>query len=195
MHIKNYINSGVLEEYCMGLLNEHDREFLLLMVCFYPEIRTELNAVELAMENLAIASAVTPAANNRKNILAALGFNDMLDINDLPPTHNHTDYQLWLTTLNHLIPDNPAQDLWMQEIKKDKHHQQMLVYTRMDIPEEQHGEFIESFFILKGHCECKVGDQMHFLSPGDYLEIPMHTDHDIKITSPHVVAILQYEFV
>lgn len=197
MDIQKYIESGILEEYCLGLLNERDGAFLIRMATFYPEIRAELTAAELTFENLSAVAALEPAPHNRQNILAALGFADdtSLDINNLPAVDENADYQEWLNTFAHLIPALPNEDFLIHEVRKDDRYQQMLVVTKMDVPEEEHGDYLESFFILKGRCECTVDNKLHQLGAGDFLQIPLHVKHNIQVLSPYVVAILQYEFV
>ncbi|WP_428328521.1 cupin domain-containing protein [Mucilaginibacter sp.] len=199
MDIKAYIESGVLEEYCLGLLNAEEQAYLIQITMLYPEVKAELTAVELVMENIAIATATEPAPANRQRILSSLGFEDasaMLDINNLPAVDETADHQTWLNTLAHLIPEaEPTEDFLVHVIRNDSRYQQMLVITKNDVPEEEHGDLLESFFILEGHCECTVGNELYQLNPGDFLEIPLNVKHDIKIVSPYVVGILQYQFV
>ena len=196
MDVQKYIESGVLEEYCLGLMNEEDQAFLIQMTMLYPEVKAELNAVELATEKLAASGAIEPAGHVKQRILASLGFGEtLLDINNLPAIDKNSDHETWLKTLAHLVPDVPKEDFTLSVIRNDDHYQQMLVVTNMDVPEEDHDDFLESFFILKGSCECAVGNELFKLSEGDFLEVPLHLKHDIKVTSPYVVAILQYQFV
>ena len=196
MDVKKYIESGVLEEYCLGLLNEEDKSFLIQMTLLYPEVKAELSAVELVTERLADAYAVEPDPAVKQKILTSLGFDKtVFDINNLPAVDENSDHQTWLNTLAHLIPDVPLEDCTMNDVRKDDHFQQKLVVTKMDVAEEDHDDYLESFFILKGQCECTVGNDIIKLGAGDFLEIPLRVKHNIKVTSPYVVAILQYQFV
>jgi mannose-6-phosphate isomerase-like protein (cupin superfamily) len=196
MDVKKYIESGILEEYCLGLLNEEEQAFLIQMAMLYPEVKAELTAVELVTEKLAASGAAEPGAHVKERVLALLGFEEtLLDVNNLPAVDENSDHETWLKTLAHLIPDNPTEDFTLNVVRNDDHYQQMLVVTNMDVPEEDHEDFLESFFILKGSCECTVGNQLFKLGEGDFLEVPLHLKHNIKVTSPYVVAILQYQFV
>jgi mannose-6-phosphate isomerase-like protein (cupin superfamily) len=194
MDIKEYIESGVLEEYCLGLLSEEQKSFLIQMAMLYPEVKEELIATELAMEKLASSNGLEPGHGIKQRILDALGFGDD-KIERFPALTKDADHQTWLKNLAHLIPSQPSEDFYCEVIRKDDNIQQMLVVVKTDVPEEDHDGYLESFFILKGHCECTVGDKTVNLFAGDYLEIPLHVKHDIKIMSPHVVAVLQYQFV
>ncbi|MCR8558632.1 cupin domain-containing protein [Mucilaginibacter sp. BJC16-A38] len=196
MDIQAYIESGVLEEYCLGHLNEEDQAYLIQLTMLYPEVKAELNAVELAFEKLAELTASEPPESIKGNIMAALGFDEfVLDANNLPVLSHSTDPQPWLDTFAHFIPEEPTEDFLMHVIRQDNIVQQMLITGNTDVPEEQHGEFYESLFVLRGRCECTIGNELYKLGPGDFIEIPLHTPHDIKLVTPFVTAVLQYRFV
>lgn len=196
MDIRQYIESGILEEYCLGHLDEEDEAYLIQMTMLYPEIKKELTAVELTFENMAALSAIEPAGDVKKNILASLGFNDeVLNTDKLPVISEAADPQPWLKTFAHLIPDEPTEAFSMHVIREDSIVSQMLVTSSSDVPEEEHGDFFESLFILKGNCECTIGENFYALGPGDFIEIPLHVKHDIKLVSPFVTAVLQYRFI
>jgi mannose-6-phosphate isomerase-like protein (cupin superfamily) len=198
MDVQKYIESGVLEQYCLGHLDEAEQAYLIQMTMLYPEVKAELTAVELAFEELSAVTAAEPVNNLKQNILAALGFsneNAALNVNDLPVLRHSTDPGPWLNAFAHLIPDEPTEDLTVNVIRHDAIVQQMLMTGNTDVPEEEHGEFYESLFVLKGRCECMVGDEFFALGAGDFIEIPLNTKHDIKLVTPYVTAVLQYRFV
>lgn len=69
MDIKNYIASGVLEEYVLGLLEESQQKEVLEMAASHPEIRVELEKIEFALERYAQMKAVSPPVGLKQNIL------------------------------------------------------------------------------------------------------------------------------
>jgi mannose-6-phosphate isomerase-like protein (cupin superfamily) len=197
MNVQKYIDSGVLEEYCLGLLNEGDQAFLIQMTMLYPEIKDELSAIDLAMERWAVSTAVQSGSGLKERVPAGFGFGDSdshLNYRQFTAINKNADHHTWLRALNHLIPGVPSEDFVCLKIKKDDHLQQVLVITKTDFPGEERGDYLESFFILKGRCECTVGNSHFKLAPGDFLEIPSNVKHAIKIISPYVVAILQYQW-
>ena len=58
MDIKQYISSGILENYALGLVTETERREVEQMTMEYPEIRVELDAIEAALGDFAVAEAV-----------------------------------------------------------------------------------------------------------------------------------------
>jgi len=196
MDVQKYIESGVLEQYCLGLLDEEEQAYLIQMTMLYPEVKAELTAIELAFEELSAIGAVEPPNNLKQNILTVLGFDNVgLNVDDLPVLRHSTDPSPWLNAFAHLIPDEPAENLIVNVIRHDATVHQMLITGNTDVPEEEHGEFYESLFVLKGSCECTVGDEIFTLGAGDFIEIPLNVKHDIKLLTPYVTAVLQYRFV
>jgi mannose-6-phosphate isomerase-like protein (cupin superfamily) len=127
--------------------------------------------------------------------MAALNFDEKtIDLNNLPPTGKYSNYESWLKAVEHLLPAEPFEDFFAYVLQHNDKISQTLVVTKLNVPDEIHEDVAESFFILKGSCTCTVGRDVFTLNEGDYLDIPLHTSHDIRIDSPYVVAILQHQF-
>jgi mannose-6-phosphate isomerase-like protein (cupin superfamily) len=198
MEIQEYIKSGILEQYCLGLLNADEQAEIVRLSLIYPEIKQELNEIEKAIEKIALTNAVSPKIDLRSKILKSLGFADedkRLDINNLPVTDKNSNHQSWLNAVEHLIPAEPFDDFLCTVLRQDTHIAQMLVITKVDVPPETHDDIAESFFILKGECVCTVGGHIYHLGPGDFLDIPLYQEHNVKMLSPYVIAILQHHLL
>ena len=192
---QKYLQSGNLEAYCLGLLADEEVRELKLMCSRFPEVQQELEAIEFALETMALQTAIAPPRELRGRLLKKLGLEQTvrLDLQNLPVINAQTNYGDWLGALAHLIPKNPADVIIFQSLTQTPALTQSLVYTRMNIPEETHEDLIESFFILEGSCRCMVDGQEYLLNPGDFLEIPLYVKHDITLLTPHVLAILQQQ--
>ena len=192
----NYINSGNLEQYCLDMFNPALAREVNQMRTAGPEVKQELEGIEIAIEKLARNHAIAPAADLKNRVLSAVGFFDdeKISLDNLPATSEFSNYINWLNAVEHLLPAEPFDDFYMQVLQQDEHIAQMLVVTKLDVPEEIHEELNESFFILRGQCACTIGDEVFTLNAGDYLQIPLHVNHDVKILSPYVIAILQQQF-
>jgi mannose-6-phosphate isomerase-like protein (cupin superfamily) len=195
VNVQAYIKSGYLEQYCFGPFDAKLADEVNRLSLIYPEIKLELNAIELTLERLAQSQAVTPNHKLRTRILSALNLaNEPLDVNHLPPTSQFSDHQAWFAAVEHLIPAEPFDDFFAVLLQQNEKIAQTLVITKLNVPEEVHEVISESFFILKGTCTCTVGKDSFTLNAGDHLNIPLHTNHDIRIDSPYVIAILQHQF-
>ena len=195
MDVQAYINSGKLEQYCLEAYNTELGNEVAGWCALYPEVKHELTALEAAFELLAKSQAIAPNPKLKDRIFAAIDFSDeVINLDNLPPTNKYSDHKSWFKAVEHLLPAEPFEDFFMEVLRQDEQIAQMLVVTKLNVPEEVHEVVAESFFILKGTCICKVGDLSYTLNSGDHLDIPLHTNHDITIVSPYVVAILQHQF-
>lgn len=196
MDIQGYINSGILEQYYLGSLSEGEAAAVIEMCVLHPVVKQELTQIELAFEKFAAAKAITPNGDIKQRILNTIDFTEpAFTLDNLPATNKYSSYKSWLSVVEHLIPSQPFDSFFALPLRSDDKIEQTLVVTQLNVPKETHSNVIESFFILEGSCVCTVGNQHFNLSAGDFLEIPLHEEHDIVLSSPHVIAILQHRFI
>jgi mannose-6-phosphate isomerase-like protein (cupin superfamily) len=199
MNVKEYIESGVLEEYCLGWLSNEEQAFVIQMTLLYPEVKEELTRIELFMEALAKANAVDVINPDlREKILNSLGHisQNYLDLDNLPVINQDSDHQIWLNSLKHLIPAEPAGDMIFKPLRQNNNKvTQTLVISKINVPKETHTDVLECFLILQGECECTIGEHVFKAGPGGFIDIPLYVEHDVKILSPVVVAVLQHQLV
>jgi len=191
MNARDYIASGILEEYCLGLLNADEQDVVLQMCSLFPQVKKELTAIEHTMEKMAAGKAVNPGAGMRQKILDSLGFHEpavVLDLDNLPVTDKNSNHLSWLTALEHLIPAEPSEDFFCHVLRDEDKFAQMLVVSKIDVLPETHDNMMESFLILKGECKCRIDNNIFMLGPGDFLEVPIGQQHDVKILSPYIAA-------
>jgi anti-sigma-K factor RskA len=62
MNIQEYIQSGIIESYVLGLASEEERLEFESVCAAYPEVTEAREAFELSLEHLAMSNAVTPPA-------------------------------------------------------------------------------------------------------------------------------------
>ncbi|MDB5001897.1 MAG: hypothetical protein JWQ34_122 [Mucilaginibacter sp.] len=196
MQIQEYINSGILEQYCLGLLTPSEQEAVLAMSALYPEVKKDLEEIELAMQRLALNNAITPKAELKQQIANLITTNDQaITLDNLPAISKYSNYQTWLQAIEHLIPNESIGDFFAYPLRHNDNIEQTLIVTQVDVPEESHSDIMESFLILKGQCVCTIGQHTYTLSAGDLLEIPLYTEHNVKLLTPQVIAILQHQLI
>jgi anti-sigma-K factor RskA len=72
VNIQDYIESGKLELFLLGELNEREREEVLTLAKEYPEIQQELDALEEAMFAFDHATGKSPSPKVKEKIFASL---------------------------------------------------------------------------------------------------------------------------
>ena len=85
MNIQEYISSGIVESYVLGLADEAERVEFEQMCALHAEIRLARDAFELSLEQHAIAAAVAPPAPLREAILQQLSAEPAAEIKGNAP--------------------------------------------------------------------------------------------------------------
>ena len=74
MNTRDYITSGILEEFALGVVSDQERREVECLSKIYPEIKEELNLLESAMEQYAMAHQTPPPAELKEKLFARLNF-------------------------------------------------------------------------------------------------------------------------
>jgi len=70
---KAYIESGILELYVLGQLSVQEQSEVQNMASTYPEVKQEMEAIEIAMEHYAVQNAVKPTFGLENKIFERIG--------------------------------------------------------------------------------------------------------------------------
>lgn len=72
MNVQEYISSGVLESYVLGLADEAERAEFERMYAAHPEIRAAMEAFEVSLEDHATKNAIQPSKNIKSKIFSEI---------------------------------------------------------------------------------------------------------------------------
>jgi mannose-6-phosphate isomerase-like protein (cupin superfamily) len=182
--------------YVLDQLDLNDREEVERMVTVFPEIRTELESIQSALEMYAQSQGMTPHPRVKQKIqdsISNIEKEKEMSLEALPLITPYSDHSKWLELVKNMIPEQIAKEETFTEIlHQSEKVVQMLVVTSADIADETHEESHESFLILKGRCKCTVGTDVRYMAEGDFMAIPLYEHHNVEILSEKVVAILQH---
>ena len=195
MNVQEYIDSGILHDYAMGMLSETEKAGVEELCVKNPEIQEELKHLRESIETYAEESAIWPGKELQENIWSKLdniNRENTGDINQLPIVNKYSDYNNWKRIVMPFVPKEFVKDRIMTTIRHSGGVKQILVMSKTDVEEEVHENEQESFIILEGDCECHIGAHVYRLGPGSFIEIPMHTSHNVRVLSPYVMAVLQH---
>jgi anti-sigma-K factor RskA len=96
MDIKAYLQSGILEQYVLGLLSDEESQEVERLADQHPEIKAELNAIEDALATYAQNEAVPLSEGLPEQIMARVAASDKT----APPSGtSSSNWPLWLAAL------------------------------------------------------------------------------------------------
>ncbi|MEO7140881.1 MAG: cupin domain-containing protein [Ferruginibacter sp.] len=183
-----YMGSGLLELYVLGATSPAESTEVELMAAADPAIRLEIEAIEEALEAYAMEHAAAPNPVIKPFLLATIDYTERLKGGEpitMPPVLNKNsiieDYSPWLNRSDLLVPGDNA--IFAKIIGYTPEVVTAIVWIKEYAPHEIHDHEFEKFLIVEGTCDIVVGDEVHALVPGDYFAIPLHKNHQVKVTS------------
>ena len=142
MNIKEYISSGVVESYVLGMLSAQEK-FDFEQYCeVYPELKATREAFELAIENQAMENAVAPPANVKGKVFSAIQQNPAFNtskIVTMEPTTRSSSGLRWMAAASiilFLVTGYFAYTLYNQN--KDLNNSVKSLQVKVDQMEEYH---------------------------------------------------------
>ena len=189
LDVSKFIESGILELYALGLANTDESQRVDQMLSEHPEVRQELDKIEASLEQLANEGAREPNPTIKPFLMAAIDYTERLKQGEapaFPPELNEhsriTDYSEWLNRQDMILPQD-FEEFHARIIGYTPQMTTAIAWIRTMAPDETHDAEFEKFLILEGSCDIIIGNKTHSLVPGDYLAIPLHSEHRVVITS------------
>ena len=187
--VTEFINSGILEAYVLGMCDSKDIAEVEEMSALSPEVRNEIDNISEALERTAFANAVTPDPIIKPMLLATIDYTERLNNGEqpsFPPALNEgsqiSDYSEWLDRPDLMGPQDP-EDVHARIIGYTPELMTAIVWIKEMAPQEVHEDEFERFLIVEGSCDIVIGDEVHKLVAGNFLQIPLHKRHHVTVTS------------
>jgi mannose-6-phosphate isomerase-like protein (cupin superfamily) len=189
MDIKEYIASGILEQYVLGTISAEELLVVEQMAANHLEIKEEILSISYVLEKLAIENAIAPDATIKPFIMASIDFMERMESGEqpsFPPILSETsrliDFASWINRDDMVLPSD-AGDLYAKIIGYTPEATTAIAWIKGNAPVETHDIKYEKFLIIEGTCDIVVEDKVYQLVAGDYFAIPLHKSHQVRVTS------------
>lgn len=154
-----------------------------------PLLADELDQIEQAFFLYAQAHAITPSSTVKPMLMAKIDYMERLKQGEIPstaPTLNAEtkikDFEGWLNRPDMQLRDD-FDEIQATIIAHEPDKLTAIVWLKYGAPAEMHTNEYEKFLIVEGSCDLTIGTTVHHLNAGNYLSIPLHISHDVKVTS------------
>jgi mannose-6-phosphate isomerase-like protein (cupin superfamily) len=187
--ITEYIESGILEMYVMGVLSPRESMEVQQMAASHPEVLLEIKQIEYNLQSYSENQTPSPHPAIKPLLLATIDYTERLqsgEVQTFPPELNSSskisDYNEWLLREDMILPDDFDQ-MYAKIISFTPEMTSAIVWISSLAPHEVHDDEYEKFLIVEGSCDITIGEKVHSLVAGDYLAIPLYEGHNVKVTS------------
>jgi mannose-6-phosphate isomerase-like protein (cupin superfamily) len=187
--IREFIESGVIEAYVLGMASSEEIKAVEDYAAEYPAVNDSIEAFSASLEQNTLTHAVAPDPIIKPLLMATLDFMNRMENGEnpsFPPdlTENSTvaDYTEWLKRADFVLPPYFT-DVHARIISYTPQATMAVVWIKELAPQEVHHDEYERFLIIEGTCTITVGEVNHPLSAGDFFEVPLYQNHLVKVTS------------
>ncbi len=187
--VKEYIESGILEEYVLGLTSEIENTEIAVWASSHPEIKKEIDSITDSLVCYADKYAPELDPTIKPMVLATIDYMERLKAGEAPSfpaeLNEHSkmsDFSEWLDRKDISLPDD-FEGYHAKIIGFEPAKTTAVIWLEHGSPEELHHELYEKFLIIEGTCDLTIEGNVHSLTAGDYLAIPLHAKHDVRVTS------------
>jgi mannose-6-phosphate isomerase-like protein (cupin superfamily) len=188
-NLLEYIESGILEMYVMGITSPEESIEVEAMAKKHPEIRSEIATISKNLELYSELHALQPAPTIKPFLMASIDYMERMKKGEkpsYPPQLNEyskiQDYKEWLERPDIILPSDFSH-FYAKIIGNTPEMITAVIWIGKMAPPEVHKDEYEKFLILEGTCDITISDKVHHLKAGDYLAIPLHETHMVQVTS------------
>jgi mannose-6-phosphate isomerase-like protein (cupin superfamily) len=187
--ISEYIESGILEMYVLGITTPEEASEVEAMAKEHSEIRNEISTISKNLELYSELHAVKPGPTIKPFLMASIDYTERMKKGEkpsYPPQLNEyskiKDYKEWLEREDMKLPSD-FNHFYAKIIGHTPEMITAVIWIGQMAPPEVHKDEYEKFLILEGTCDITVGDKVYPMKAGDYFAIPLHESHMVKVTS------------
>jgi len=187
--VNDYINSGILEMYVMGMTSAEETAQVNEMALKHSEIRNEIEEISKALEIDSSKKTNGPSDTIKPYLMAVIDYTERLKGGEpmtFPPLLNKDskviDFQEWTSRPDMVLPDD-FDNMYAKLIGHTPEATTAISWIKTHTPFEIHTNEYERFLILEGSCDITIGDEVHHLVTGDFIAIPLHIGHSLVVTS------------
>ena len=188
-NVTDLINSGVLQAYVLGLCDELEIAEVEQLSASSVEVRNEIEQLSEDLEREMAKNAVTPDPIIKPMLMATIDFMERMQNGEQPafPPALHEqstvdDYKEWLTRPDMVVPAD-LKNIQARIIGYSPEVFTAIVWIKEMAPQEVHDNEFEKFLVVEGACNITIGEEVHQLVPGNFLQIPLHKKHHVTVTS------------
>ena len=179
MNLKDFLQSGIIEMYCMGIVSEQEKLLVKDFSERFEEVRKEIDEINRALQNYATSEGTVLQHSLKERIMNHILAEDN-PILPAPRLNENQDVNFWLTYLIQHKKNVPQayEEIYSLDLPSDERQVTYAVWAKKGAAvEESHDSEDEYLFMLKGSCKVICNGVEALYHTGDLVYIPKNVIH------------------
>jgi len=196
VNIQAYIDSGIIEVYCLGFTTPEEASEVEEMAALYPQVAAEIERIRTTFNDFIGRQEITPSVKVKQGVMRTIYKQQSQTKHEYVPLLDELkDSHLLFDTVkaNQLAATSSTdEDLTILELPSTKEVINLAVWAKTGVGEENHEAFDEYVAIMKGSCNMYLNEEKISFSEGAIIHIPRQVTHRAVVTSEEpMFAIVQ----
>ena len=188
--IEQFITSGILELYCLGLLSPQERTEVESLTTQHTQLKEELLRVDETLNAIAMAESINPPVNMRNKVILAIEAAEL----GLPPLLSQlstvNEWEQYLKENSIGPPPGSRDPLWV-DLPSSANVISYAAWAPKGMAiEEEHEDEEERLLMLKGACNITANGITTTYHEGDLITIPPLTWHKAESCSDDLMVLI-----
>ncbi len=184
-NIREFVSSGIIEMYCMGLTNEEETAQVVHLATLHKSVRDEIEQVNEALSLYAANFQQQTSGDLRSRIMQGIDA-DNSNTNLPPKLFENSSVAFWNQYLKENKIAAPAEfdPFYLADLPSDDKQYTYAAWAKQGASlEETHDGEDEWLFVLRGTCTMTVNGKVSHHKAGDVIMIPYNSLHKAEATS------------
>jgi quercetin dioxygenase-like cupin family protein len=186
MDISAFIHSGIIEKFCAGSCTPEEVAVVENLANQYPEIRKEIQSMNLSFENYLLSNAIKPSPKVKSTVMQSVYRQHAQEDPSYPPLVHETTPETiasWMNRHSFTYPAEGFENLYMIGLPSTGEVTNFIVFAKEGHEEEMHEDFVEYLYVAKGSCTMYYNQAVVDYKEGDIITIRPHVPHRAVVTS------------
>ena len=195
MEIKEFISSGIIEMYCMGLASDEEVKQVEKFALESKEVRDEILSVSETLNQYALSVSKNPSATLKNKIVNYIinAEKEKQKIQFPPRLTNKSTVSEWIKYIsdNNIVHPDNYEEAFLLDLPGNEKQTTYIAWAKKGaVVEETHDNEDEYLFMLKGYCSVTVNGKIGYYREGDIVFIPGKALHRAEVLSDEPMILI-----
>lgn len=200
MNATEFIQSGIIETYCLGFTSNEENILVEKMAAEHKEVKNEIERVRTSFKEFLVRRKIQPSPSVKKSVMKNI-YSQQATANKewVPLMNEEVDFKRFYEAVeaNKLVaPVDFYDNLFVQQLPCTNEVINFAVWAKAGHEKEVHFDYNEFIAILEGSCNMLMEGKIIAYQKGEVITIPPGIPHQAIVTSEQpMFALVQRQLI
>ena len=200
MDAAEFIQTGLIDTYCLGFTSPEENAMIEKMAATYPEVKEEIERVRNSFKNFIHKRQMQPSPSVKTAVMNGVYARKAIQYKEwVPLMHEPIDFSNYVASANANHLKKPVEDfenVFVKELPSNGEIINYALWVKKELKEELHEDCNKYIAILSGSCDVYMNNEKLAYQKGQIISIAAGVLHSFIITSAQpMFALVQKQLI